>query len=302
MSDEQSRREILKLLGIGGVVFASGLIGCGGGVRAASAPMPTTAARKRDFFFLQLTDTHWGFKGPPNPNADTTLRHAVDVVNASALVPDFIMFTGDLTHTTDDGVERRRRMKEFREIVSQLKVKDVRFIPGEHDAAPDEGQAFREIFGETHHAFDHEGVHFIALDNVSLPGGALGDAQLGWLEADLAKVPKDTEVVVFAHRPLFDLFPEWEWATRDGARAIEILERRDAVTVFYGHIHQEHHHTTGKVVHHAARSLIFPMPAPGSVPKKAPVPWDASASDHGLGYRSIRIAEGQATPNEIVLT
>ena len=215
-------------------------------------------------------------------------------INAVDVQPDFIVFTGDLTHTTDDAAERRTRMARFKEIVSALKVKDVRFLPGEHDASPDKGEAFREAFGETHYAFDHKGVHFVALDNVSEAGGVLGDAPLDWLASDLARVPEDVRVVALVHRPLFDLYPEWDWATKDGARAIEILSRRNDVTVFYGHIHQENHHTTGKIAHHAARSLIFPLPAPGSAPKKTALPWDPASVDHGLGWRAVAL--GNAAP------
>lgn len=237
--------------------------------------------------FMQLSDTHWGFSGPPNPEASTTLHDAIATINASALHPDFVMFTGDLTHTTDDPAVRRTRMKEFKAIVADLRVPVVRFIPGEHDASLDAGDAFREFFGETHYSFDHEGIHFVALDNVSDPAAMLGQAQLDWLAGDLNALHPDVPVVVFAHRPLFDLYPDWDWTTRDGGKAVELLQRRKHVTVFYGHIHQEHHHETGAIVHHAARSLMFPLPAPGSVPKKAPLPWDPASSDHGLGYRSV---------------
>src|SRR5207344_53232 len=120
-----------------------------------------------------------------NPDAKLTLPKAVSAVNALAEPPDFIVFTGDLTHTTDDPKERRKRMAEFRDIASALEVKTVRFIPGEHDAALDNGKAFTEFFGPTHYTFEHKGVHFIVLDNVSDPGAQLGDAQLAWLAADL---------------------------------------------------------------------------------------------------------------------
>ena len=181
-------------------------------------------------------------------------------------------------------------MAEFRDIVGRLRVKDVRFMPGEHDAALDGGAAYREIFGETHYTFDHKGMHFIALDNVSDPSGRLGDVQLAWLRHDLGRRDKDQPIVVLAHRPLFDLAPEWDWATQDGAQAIEALMPHEYVTVFYGHIHQEHHHRTGHIAHHSAQSLIFPLPAPGSVPKKAPIPWDASAPFRGLGFRTVEAA------------
>jgi hypothetical protein len=57
--------------------------------------------------------------------------------------------------------------------------------------------------------------------------------------------------------------------------------------VFYGHIHQEHHHKTAHIEHHSAKSLIFPLPAPGSQPKREPVKWDPSAPYRGLGYREV---------------
>jgi len=300
---DHARRDILQLLGVSGVTFASGLWGCASRMpeaaprprwpptsRAASAPgtvQPATAATE-EFFFLQLSDTHWGFSGPANPEAGSTLRTSIAAINAVPTTPDFVIFTGDLTHTTDDAAVRRQRMQEFKAIVGELKVKNVRFIPGEHDASLDNGEAYREFFGETHYAFEHKGVYFIALDNVSDPGGILGTEQLGWLDTQVVAVPKTAPLVVFAHRPLFNLFPSWDWHTKDGPDAVAILQKHPNVNVFYGHIHQENVHQTGQITHRAARSLVFPLPAPGSVPKKGPLPWDPQSIDHGLGYREVQ--------------
>jgi hypothetical protein len=277
MTSNIDRRQFAKLAGLGGVVFASSLGPWG---RAL-------AATGQDFFFVQMTDTHWGFEGPPNPEAKNTLKRAVAAVNALSNPPDFIMFTGDLTHAADDDKERARRMTEFKSIVADLKVKDVRFIPGENDAGLDNGAMYKSMFGDGNYSFDHKGVHFVALDNVSDPNGLIGDSQLQWLRADLAKLDKAQPIVVFAHRPLFDLFPQWDWATKDGAKAIEILSGYQNVNVFYGHIHQEHHQMTGKIAHYAAESLIFPFPLAGSQPKKTPVPWDAAHPFKNLGFRSV---------------
>jgi len=284
MSKRESRRDVLKLMGVGGVVFASGLAG-------ASPGKKKSTPAGQDFFFLQLSDTHWGYAGVANPRAGEPLKTAIATINASPTQPDFIVFTGDLTHDTKDAAERRRRLVEFKELTSGLKVKTLHLIPGEHDAAADQAAAYSEVFGPTHHAFDHKGFHFVALDNVSRPGGEVGAAQLDWLAADLKKVPTDTPVVVFAHRPLFDLYPEWEWATKDGDKVMEVLLPRKHVTVFYGHIHQEHHHQTQHIAHHAARSLIFPMPAAGSMPKKVPLAFDPAAPFQGLGYRRVDARE-----------
>ncbi len=295
MTQRIDRREFLKLAGLGGVVYASGL-GIARGTDEATMLKGTDGS---DFYFVQLSDAHWGFEGPPNPDAKGTLKKAVAAVNGLSEPPDFIVFTGDLTHTTDDPKERRRRMTQFREIVSELKVKDVRFMPGEHDASLDRGEAFQEFFGKTHYTFDHKGVHFIALDNVSDPRAQLGDEQLAWLAADLKGQPNDANIVVLTHRPLFDLYPQWDWATRDGQRAIDLLLPMQHVTVFYGHIHQEHHKMTGHIGHHAAKSLMFPLPVAGSQPQRTPLPWDPAQPYRGLGFRDI---EAEAKDRDFKLT
>ncbi len=276
MAHSIDRREFLKLAGLGGVVLVSGASGF---ARAA-------AADAGDFYFVQLSDLHWGFEGPAqNPDATGTLKKAIAAVNALKEPPDFIVFTGDLTHTTEDGKARRKRMDEVKSIIGELKVKDIKFMPGEHDASLDHGKAFQEFFGATHYTFDHKGAHFITLDNVSDPGASIGADQLDWLAADIDRQPKDARIVLFTHRPLFDLYPQWDWATTD--------ERRDNVTVFYGHIHQEHHHVTGHVEHHAAKGLMFALPAPGSQPKRTPVAWDPAVPYKGLGFREV---EAEARP------
>jgi hypothetical protein len=282
-----NRRDLLTLAGMGVAVFVSGTT-----VRTGGA---TGQKKNESFYFVQLSDTHWGFNGPNiNPDSQGTLKRAVAAVNGLDEQPDFIVFTGDLTQTSDDRKVRRDRMAEFRDIVSQLKAKTVRFMPGEHDASLDRGEAYQEFFGDLHYTFDHNGVHFIVLDNVSDPMAAVGEEQLQWLKADLNQVKKDTRIVVLAHRPLFDLAPDWDWATKDGNAVIEALMQHVNVTVLYGHIHQEHHHMTGHIAHHAAKSLMWALPEAGSVPKKAQIPWNASEPYKGLGFREVEAQVAQA--------
>ena len=287
------RRQFMQLAGVGGAIFMSGL---GHPAYAADA---SAAEAAEDFYFVQLSDLHWGFEGAPNPDARGTLPKAIASVNALARAPDFVIFTGDLTHTTDDPKERRKRMGEVRDMIAQLRVKSVRFIPGEHDAALDNGKAFKEFFGATNYTFEHKGVHFIVLDNVSDPGASLGGEQLAWLADDLKKQAQDARIVVFAHRPLFDLAPQWDWATRDGAKAVDMLMPHSNVTVFYGHIHQEHHQMTGHIPHHSAKSLIFALPVVDSQPKRTPLPWDPAQPYRGLGFREVK-AENR--PTDYVIT
>ena len=274
-----SRREFIRIAGVGGAF----LFTC-----TAGLPDAFGAGAKEAFTFLQLSDTHIGFANPAvNPEAGTTLKKAVAAINALSAQPDFIVFTGDLTHTTDDPQERRKRLAEFKAIASGLTQKNLHFLPGEHDASLDKGEAYMEFFGKTHYAFQHKGVNFLCLDNVSDPTGSVGQEQLQWLAGELGKLSKTDRIVVLTHRPLFDLLPEWDWATRDGAKVMELLMPYQDVTVLYGHIHQVNHHDTGHIGHHAAMGLAYPLPAPGSVPKKAPIPWDAAAPFKGLGYRGL---------------
>jgi hypothetical protein len=238
------------------------------------------------FSIVQLSDTHVGFQGPPDPLGTKAFERAVDVINGLDPQPDLILFTGDLTHDSDDPAEHAKRFAAFRSISDRLRVKKRMHVPGEHDAALDGGVLFRENFGETHYSFDHRGAHFIALDNVSHGKPIVGAEQIAWLKQDLARYPKTAPIVVFTHRPLFDLKPEWEWFTADGDAVMNVLAPYESVTVLYGHIHRPHHTVTGTAQHHAARSLIFAFPDP-SVTEKKPLPFNAQQPFHNLGIRKI---------------
>ena len=288
---QPDRRDFLRLAGLGGAVMASALPGCAHLGSSSSA---------RDFSFVQLSDVHWGYGNPKvNPEPRQTLLRAIAAVNALEQQPDFVVFTGDLTQTTDDAGLRRARLREVKEIASGLKAKNVRFFAGEHDAALDRGEAYLEVFGGAlNYTFDHHGVHFIVLDNTSQPAPVLGESQLDWLKSDLARLDKQAPIVVLTHRPLFALYPQWDWATRDGAAAIEMLSQHSNVTVFYGHIHHEHHHMTGHIGHHAAMALMFPLSPVGTAPQKTQLPWDDAQPFKGLGWRSVDVSAAKATPRE----
>ena len=268
------------------IVFVSGLPDLAGAAeKLGSKAKPGSG----DFFFVQLSDTHWGFSNPKiNPDPTGTLPKAIDLVNNLPIHPDFIVFTGDLTQTTDDDKERRQRMAEFKKVAATLKNKNVKFLAGEHDASLDNGKAFHEFFGKSYYTFTHKGVHFIALDNVSDPSGSLGGYPVAVAEPAAQKTEKRRP-----HRRSSPTVPS-SISCRNGTGPPETAPRPSIscmpynnVIVFYGHIHQENHQTTGHIAHHSAPGLMWPLPAPGSVPKKAPIPWDEAAPYKGLGFRSV---------------
>jgi len=242
-----------------------------------------------EILFVQMSDTHWGFDNPKvNPDYAGTLKKAIAEVNALPTAPDFIVFTGDETHTTNDPAVRQQRMTEFKDMIKGLTVQNIRFLPGEHDAGLDAAAAYERNFGKRYYAFDFKGVHFIALDNVTA-GDTLGDTQLDWLANTLKGFDKSSQIIVFAHRPLLEVYSQWDWRTKDGDKALAMLKPFPHVTLFYGHIHQEREDTDGNFTQYAAKGLMFPLPAPGSVAKPGPVPWNPEHPYEGLGFRTVRI-------------
>ena len=242
--------------------------------RNGEAPTP--------FSFVQLSDTHVG-----HPLGTNAFERAVDTINALDSQPDLILFTGDLTHDSEKPGEHADRMRLFQKIAGRLRAPRIRYVPGEHDAGLDGGALFRDAFGESHYSFDHKGVHFIALDNVSQGRPNVGPEQLAWLKKDIARFSTTTPLVVFTHRPLFDLRPDWEWFTGDGDEVMNLLTPYENVTVLYGHIHRHHEHTQGHATHYAARSLIFAFPDPTAGVPKTPVPFDPQKPFANLGVRAL---------------
>jgi 3',5'-cyclic AMP phosphodiesterase CpdA len=247
------------------------------GLRNGEPPAP--------FTLFQLSDTHVGWDGALGTRA---FERAVEIVNSLAPAPDIVLFTGDLTHDTEAPGEHAERMRRFQEIAGRLKVAQVHHVPGEHDAGLDGGELYRSVFGPTFYSFDHKGFHFIALDNVSRARPEVGAEQRAWLAKDLSRFPKTMPIVVFTHRPLFDLRPDWEWFTSDGDDVMRLLAPYQNVTVLYGHIHREDHRAVGSARMLAASSLCFAFPDPAAVADKKPIPFDKDAPFANLGIRRVR--------------
>ena len=291
------RRRFLEIagvsLGFGALYRVAPALAAGGEADVLARSLARrNGERVTPFSFVQLSDTHVGFSGPANPTGTRAFERAVEVVNRLPQKPDLILFTGDLTHDTEDRNEHADRMRRFQKVASRLKVPVRKMVPGEHDAGLDGGALYREIFGESSYSFDHRGVHFVALDNVSRAKPEVGAERIAWLERDLARYAATTPIVVFTHRPLFDLKPEWEWFTRDGDQVMKVLWPYENVTVLYGHIHREHVHDEPHCRHVAARSLIFAFPDPEKAAEKLPLPFDAEHPFRNLGARVIHASAG----------
>jgi 3',5'-cyclic AMP phosphodiesterase CpdA len=227
---------------------------------------------KGDFHFLQISDSHIGFNKPANPDVNATLQAAIDKINGLPVQPEFIIHTGDLTHGS-----KAAEYDTLDQLLKGAHTKQIFYVPGEHDTSVDDGKQYLARYGKGSkgngwYSFDHKGVHFVGLNNVlQLEGmGKLGDEQLAWLQSDLKKVSSSTPVVVFAHIPLWSVYPDWGWGTKDSEQAFSYLKRFGSVTVLNGHIHQVMQKVEGNATFHTAMSTAFPQPAPGSAPSPGP--------------------------------
>ncbi len=257
----------------------------------AAALTPSSGA----LHFVQISDSHIGFKKPANQDVAATFRETIARINALPQAPEFILHTGDLSHLAE--------ASEFDDLDQMLKgcrTKQVFYVPGEHDVLNDNGAQYLERFGKGTHgtgwySFDQKGVHFVGLVNVAnVPEnglGVLGPEQLDWLKKDLASISSETPLVVFAHIPLWSVYPKWGWGTDDSEKALGLMRRFGSVTVLNGHIHQIVQKTEGNITFHTARSTAFPQPAPGTAPKPGPMLVEAPRLRSVLGLTKVSYVE-----------
>ena len=290
-----SRRKVLECMTWAGTGV---LWTVAGGVPASLGIIDEAfAAKQKGFTFLQISDSHMGFDKPANPNAKGTLEEAIERVKALPGKPAFMIHTGDISH-----LSKPSEFDDAERIISQAKL-DVHYVPGEHDLVDaDAGKLYRERYGRGtkgagYYSFDANGVHFMGLVNVAnlKAGGlgSLGDEQLEWIEDDLKGKSASMPIVVFAHIPLWTVYPQWGWGTEDSAKALGYLKRFGSVTVLNGHIHQVMQKVEGNVTFHTARSTAFPQPAPGTAPSPGPMKVPADQLEKMLGIASVTFKQNE---------
>lgn len=253
-----------------------------------------------DLSFLQISDSHIGFTKDANKDVTETFKIALDRINAMPTPPSFLIHTGDITQ-----LSKPEEFDTFDQLVKSCRTKDIFYVPGEHDVLNDGGKFYRDRYlksvearGSGWYSFNKNGVHFIGLVNVlNLQAGGLGqlgEEQLAWLEADVKALSTDTPIVVFAHIPLWTVYPQWGWGTSDSERALSFLKRFGSVTVLNGHIHQVLQKVEGNVTFHTAMSTAFPQPAPGTAASPGPMKVPAEKLRSMLGLTSVHYKQGNS--------
>jgi len=290
--DRRGFLECMAWVGTGLVWTATGGVLSSARLGRASAEERT---RDGDFSFVQISDTHIGFKGEANKDAMGTLHEAIAKIKALQPAPAFLIHTGDITHAQKAGA-----FDTVTEALRDTRVSQVFWVPGENDVFADGGKEYLSRFAAGRpgwQSFDHKGVHFIGLVNVlSYKAGrlgSLGHEQLEWLEADVERLASSTPIVVFAHVPLWAVYPKWGWVTEDAGQALGYLKRFGSVTVLNGHIHQTLQKVEGNITFHTAMSTAFPQPAPGVGPGPGPLKVPVEQLRGVLGVREVRYVHGK---------
>jgi Icc protein len=242
------------------------------------------------FSFVQISDSHIGFNKAANPDVTGTLKLALDKINRLPYTPDLLLHTGDITQNA-----KASEFDTAEQLIKGVKAGETFYVPGEHDTATDDGALYHERFGKGTlgngwYSFTHKGVHFVGLNNSRQIDamGTLGADQLKWLKQDLAALSASTPIVIFAHIPLWMVYPEWGWGTQDGAEALSYLKRFGSVTVLNGHIHQVVQKVEGNVAFHTATATAFPQPAPGSAKTAGPMVVPAGKLKSVLGITEVK--------------
>ena len=254
---------------------------------------------KGELAFVQISDSHIGFNKAANPDVVATLQVAIAKVNALPAPPAFVLHTGDVSQ-----LSRAEQFDIAEQTLKDLRTEKIFYVPGEHDVLDDNGAGYRARFakgalGDGWYSFEHGGAHFIGLVNVmNLKAGGLGTLgreQLEWLEKDVRHLSSSTPIVVFAHIPLWSVYPDWGWGTGDAEQALSYLKRFGSVTVLNGHIHQTLRKVEGNVTFHTAMSTAFPQAPPGQGPGPGPIKVPADKLRSVLGVTDVNFVRGRRT-------
>lgn len=263
------------------------------GLAALAGALPLTCVRlafakpSQDFNFAYISDSHiQHIKGTQFVrNWDRGLIRAVAETNLLDPKPDFVIYGGDLAQ-----LGTKEELDHGAEILSKLKYKTYMAM-GEHDYYLDLGEYWSKLFGKHWYSFDHKGVHFVVLNSILTfddwtfkrwptakqrmaemagidnPNGSpfmVGEKQREWLKKDLAKVSKDTPIVVVSHSPLQKIYKGWNFWTEDAEEMQALLKPFDSVNVLYGHVHQIQYNQIGSIAFNSAMATAWPWPYPST--------------------------------------
>ncbi len=213
-------------------------------------------ATNSSFYFVQITDTHWGVKG-----GLVMTRRAVEAINKLPVDIAFVVHTGDVMA---DSIRDEAVVSEGLAIMRGLKV-PVHYLPGNHDILEGETKAterlFAKYFGKVAAKKEIRGVLCLFLCSELRDGDdrTPSRAAQDWIDRNLAK-DEQRPVLVFLHRPpvvdrLSSRTPE-EWGEEKHPRWEQLFIKHPQIRAMVsGHLHRDELHWIGAVPVYVASSV-----------------------------------------------
>lgn len=213
------------------------------------------------FTFAFMTDIHLEYGN----TAIEDFRRAADKLNS--LKPDFLLTGGDNIR------DARRGRESYADSLYNLYKSEIRNLKmpvysgfGNHESfgvdnppALPRSQAYgknmyRQKIGPTYYSFVHKGWKFFMLDNVfdTLSGryryiGRIDDAQMKWIEKELASTDKEMPVVICSHIPFVSSMKKFELGSLSGnpvndgvensTEFFKLFRNHNIKLVLQGHFH-----------------------------------------------------------------
>lgn len=205
-------------------------------------------AQSSDFYFVQITDTHWG----DGDNVERT-RAVISAINTLPMQIEFVVHTGDMT---------TRKMEDQNLLDSGLSIMKtckfpVYYVPGNNDITDQnfnqQSALYIKNFGEINHRIDKEKISIVTLLNIEYKdstGKVIYDPLLK-LDSLLKIKPTALPVLLFQHCPTTDDFYANAfhpgWPVEKTAQFQKLCEKYNVQGIFTGHFHRDELHSIGQI-------------------------------------------------------
>ncbi len=213
-----------------------------------------------------LSDTHLLGGGRPlygSVPVEDRLRVALERLEASAVDPDAVVFTGDLADVGEEDAYRRLRAA-VEPVVSRMGAELV-WVIGNHD---DRAAYASLLFDEESdgrpqdRVHDIAGLRIISLDT-TVPGyhhGEIEAAQLDWLREELSTPAPLGTILALHHPPIptpLEVMSVLELKRQEELAAV--VRGSDVRAILGGHLHYSTHSTFAGIPVHVASATCYTL-------------------------------------------
>lgn len=192
-----------------------------------------------EFYFVQITDTHWGDPANLDRTAD-----AIKTINKLPFPIEFVVHTGDVTSNETDN----HQLLNSGLVIMKTCKYPVYYVPGNNDIREGhfkkDSAAFASYFGDFNRRIDKEKFSIILLCNLEITAkDSCIYEPLDVLNSLLKAKPSNLPALVFQHCPTTEDFYSNAvhpgWSAEKLMRFQNICESNNVKAVVTGHFHRD---------------------------------------------------------------